>query len=309
MLASIIGDWPENYKSCLTYSGTKCACPCYICLVEKDKLNVINLPVSQKIIRTKDQMQQVIALKQGKDYSLHEETNNLRLFEHMIKCTQDLLKAYEDNALVNKIDLRLRLIPHHPGLKVFNNELADLTLFTASEYKHMMKIMPFVLEGLLEKNQNKLLIQMFVNWNKMYNQSRQYKFTPSDLYQFESLIESYEYEQVYVPEILKGLHNLVFAMNDYFNLVPIVERQIEESELTFILYESFVLPNKERVRFTKNFHNEPIFSNVSIHMNPEEDEFETFDGFCFAKYECPYLQLTDIYNMILVESISNVVHI
>ncbi|CAG8794744.1 7598_t:CDS:2, partial [Cetraspora pellucida] len=63
-------------------------------------------------------------------------------------------------------------------------------------------------------------------------------------------------------------------------------------------------------------------------MDPEEDEFETFDGFCFAKvslkdtmtfdlalvcwydfkfpntpskfykYECPYLQLTDIYNMI-----------
>ncbi|CAG8791126.1 6339_t:CDS:1, partial [Cetraspora pellucida] len=75
MLASIIEDWPENCKSCLTYSGTKCARPCHTCLVEKDKLNVINLPVSQKIIRTENQMQQVIALKQGKDYSLHEETN------------------------------------------------------------------------------------------------------------------------------------------------------------------------------------------------------------------------------------------
>ncbi|CAG8793445.1 19128_t:CDS:1, partial [Racocetra fulgida] len=40
-----------------------------------DKLNVINLLVSQKMIRTEDQMQQVIALKQGKDYSLHKETN------------------------------------------------------------------------------------------------------------------------------------------------------------------------------------------------------------------------------------------
>ncbi|CAG8751978.1 11674_t:CDS:1, partial [Ambispora leptoticha] len=97
------------------------------------------------------------------------------------------------------------------------------------------------------------------------------------------LIESYEYEQVYVPEILKELHNLVPAMNDYFNLVPTVKRQIEESELTFILYESFVLPNKERVRATKNFYNELMFSNVSIHIDPEQDEFKKFDRFCFAK--------------------------
>ncbi|CAG8836076.1 21414_t:CDS:1, partial [Cetraspora pellucida] len=98
-----------------------------------------------------------------------------------------------------------------------------------------------------------------------------------------SLIKSYEYEQVYNPEILEELHNLVPAMNDYFNLVSTVERQIEESELTFILYESFVLSNKERVKATKNFYNEPMFSNVSIHMDSEEEEFEMFDGFCFAK--------------------------
>ncbi|CAG8839804.1 17443_t:CDS:1, partial [Cetraspora pellucida] len=103
------------------------------------------------------------------------------------------------------------------------------------------------------------------------------------LYLLKSLIESYEYEQVYIPKILEGLHNLVPAINDYFNLVPTVERQIEESELTFILYESFVLPNKEQVKATKNFHNELMFSNVSIYMDLEEDEFETFDGFCFAK--------------------------
>ncbi|CAG8828142.1 9029_t:CDS:1, partial [Cetraspora pellucida] len=57
------------------------------------------------------------------------------------------------------MDLRLGLIPCYLELKVFNNGLADLALFTASEYKHMIKIMPFVLEGLLEKNQNELLIQ------------------------------------------------------------------------------------------------------------------------------------------------------
>ncbi|CAG8717006.1 13958_t:CDS:1, partial [Dentiscutata heterogama] len=89
------------------------------------------------------------------------------------------------------------------------------------------------------------------------------------------LIKSYEYEKDYVPEILKELQNLISTMNDYFDLMPIVKRQIEESELTFILYEFFILPNKEQVRATKNFHNAPMFSNVSIHMDSKQNEFET----------------------------------
>ncbi|CAG8790364.1 2251_t:CDS:1, partial [Gigaspora rosea] len=83
------------------------------------------------------------------------------------------------------MDLRLGLIPRHPGLKVFNSGLTDLALFTASEYKNMMKILPFVLENLIEEKKNKSLIRMFINWNRMYHQSRQHKFTQSDLLQFE----------------------------------------------------------------------------------------------------------------------------
>ncbi|CAG8759939.1 17391_t:CDS:1, partial [Cetraspora pellucida] len=76
MLFCVIGDWPENCKHCLTYSGASCARPCHTCLVEKDKLNAINLPTKHKIIRTENQMQQVIAMGKGKDYSLFEETNS-----------------------------------------------------------------------------------------------------------------------------------------------------------------------------------------------------------------------------------------
>ncbi|CAG8750176.1 3843_t:CDS:2, partial [Cetraspora pellucida] len=74
------------------------------------------------------------------------------------------------------------------------------------------------------------------------------------------LIESYEYEKDYVPEILEGLQNLISMIDDYFDLMLTVKRQIEESELIFILYD-----------------------NVSIYMNSEQNEFEMFDRLCFAK--------------------------
>ncbi|CAG8801704.1 20371_t:CDS:2, partial [Dentiscutata erythropus] len=114
MLACVIGDWPENCKSCLTYSGTSCVRSCHTCLVKKDKLNAIKLSANCKITRTENQMRQIIAMGQSKEYSLHEEIN--RLFA---------------------------------------------------------------------KNENELLVQIFINWNKVYCYSRQCKFIQTDLLQFE----------------------------------------------------------------------------------------------------------------------------
>ncbi|CAG8532864.1 31_t:CDS:2 [Dentiscutata heterogama] len=322
------------------------------------------------------------------------------------------------------MDLRFGLIPCYPGLKVFSSGLADLALFMASEYKHMMKIMPFVLEGLIEEKKNESLIRMFINWNKMYHQSRQYKFTQSDLLQFEksiqiwakkfidilgpftkrecrfskfhhwihhtietikeygnlnglsaetyeslhkqyikvpyrmsnkrnidiqilqkvtqtltlkniyrhillqngrskpkedigkfgkkyftipqhllkSLIDIYKHDEECTFEILDGLCHLVPAMNDYFDLMSVFEEDIKKSEIIFILYESFTLTNKEQIRATNNYYNMPMFSNIAVYMDSEQKEFETFNGYCFAK-------LTNIYNLIPVESINNLVHI
>ncbi|CAG8767324.1 35428_t:CDS:2, partial [Racocetra persica] len=249
-------------------SGTSCARPCHTCLVEKDKLNAIKLPTKHKIIRTENQMQQVITMKKGKDYSLHEETN---------------------------------CFWNHP---------------------HMMKVMPFVIEGLFEGKENESLVRMFVNWNKMYYQSKKYEFTKSDLFEFEvtrsltlkeiyehivlqgdqpkinagkfgkqyctiplhllkSIIELYKHEE-YCSEILEGLQHFGPALNEYFNLMFTLKKNIEESEITLILFESFILPNKENVRATKSYYNTSMFSDIAIYMDSEQD-FNTFGGYCFAK--------------------------
>ncbi|CAG8787233.1 16775_t:CDS:1, partial [Dentiscutata erythropus] len=82
------------------------------------------------------------------------------------KFIQDLLRSHSGITLINKIDLKLRLILHHSRLKVFNLGLADFALFTASEYKNMMKIMLFVLESLIEeKKMSFLLIYSLIGTN------------------------------------------------------------------------------------------------------------------------------------------------
>ncbi|CAG8823484.1 519_t:CDS:1, partial [Gigaspora rosea] len=95
-----------------------------------------------------------------------------------------------------------------------------------------------------------------------------------------SIIEKYKHNEEHTLEILEGLCNLVPTMNDYFDHISVFERDIEESEMTFILYESFTLPNEEQVRATNHYHNMPVFSNIAVYMDSEQKEF---NGYCFAK--------------------------
>ncbi|CAG8739309.1 1723_t:CDS:2, partial [Cetraspora pellucida] len=160
----------------------------------------------------------------------------------------------------------------------------------------------------------------------------------------KSIIELYEHNKECCSEILEGLQHFIPVINDYFSLMVTFKKNIQESEITLILFESFTLPNKEKVRATKSYYNAPIFSDIAVYMDPEQD-FNTFGGYCFAKvllfvrvilttatmidlalicwydfkypsapskfykYECPHLQLTKIYNMIPVQSINHIVHI
>ncbi|CAG8471697.1 36875_t:CDS:2 [Gigaspora margarita] len=85
-----------------------------------------------------------------------------------------------------------------------------------------------------------------------------------------------------LQEILEGLQHFIPAMNDYFDLIFTLEKNIEESKITLILFESLTLPNKKKVRATKSYYNMPIFSDIAVYMDPEQD-FNTFGRYCFAK--------------------------
>jgi len=105
---------------------------------------------------------------------------DLGLFKYQIEFTTELLKQ-EQGKLVDDMNQRIAQIPRHSGLKVFKNGVQSLSRLTASEYRDMMKIMVFVVDGLHSKN----LSDVYVKWNEMYLLSRLENFKESDLQDFQ----------------------------------------------------------------------------------------------------------------------------
>jgi hypothetical protein len=52
----IIADWPEAATYCLTYKSSNSNFPCHFCLVSRDNLANINLPSSDVVLRTHNEM-------------------------------------------------------------------------------------------------------------------------------------------------------------------------------------------------------------------------------------------------------------
>ncbi|CAG8714629.1 12675_t:CDS:2 [Cetraspora pellucida] len=122
------------------------------------------------------------------------------------------------------------------------------------------------------------------------------------LHLLSSIIELYENDNECSPEILEGLKQFISTMKDYLNLIPAFEKNIKESEITLHLYVSFTLPNKDQVRATKNYHNAPMFSDIAVYMDSEQ-EIKTFSGYCFAKVlllVCIELENTTTLNLALI---------
>ncbi|CAG8623497.1 4428_t:CDS:2 [Cetraspora pellucida] len=97
------------------------------------------------------------------------------------------------------------------------------------------------------------------------------------------LVELYEHDEESITEILEGLHHLAPALNDYFKVIPsMLEKNIEKSEATLILYESFALSNEEQVKTLKNYYNALMFNDIAISIDSEQ-KLKICDGYCFTK--------------------------
>ncbi|RHZ78432.1 hypothetical protein Glove_165g52 [Diversispora epigaea] len=93
----------------------------------------------------------------------------------------------EPGKLVDDMNKRIAKIPRHSGLKVFKKGVQSLFRLTASEYRDMMKIMVFVVNGLYSKD----LSNVYVKWNEMYLLSRLENFKESDLQDFQKAINDW----------------------------------------------------------------------------------------------------------------------
>jgi hypothetical protein len=124
---------------------------------------------------------------------------DLGLFNYQVCFTHELIKKFCGQKGIDEFNYRLTEIPRFPELKLFKNGLGNIARFTAAEFRHMMKQLVFVIDGLIlathkpniEKNeatkQDKQLVDLFVTWNKMYLFSRQETFSHSELNKFQVL--------------------------------------------------------------------------------------------------------------------------
>ena len=91
------------------------------------------------------------------------------------------------SGLIKILEDHLSQISYYLNLKIFKNGIERLNRLTASEYRDLMKIMLFVLDGLiLDKKLNKNLCDHYSLWIDMNIWSRQYKYTEFDLLEFEA---------------------------------------------------------------------------------------------------------------------------
>jgi predicted oxidoreductase len=133
---------------------------------------------------------------------------DLGLFNYQVTYTRELLKEVCGQVAVDELDNRLASIPRFPGLKIFKNGLENIKRFTADEFRNMMKVFIFVIEGIIIKHHKEIisanqakridseLVQVYVLWCKMYLYSRQEYFFESELGDFKVLcLAEYLYRQ------------------------------------------------------------------------------------------------------------------
>jgi hypothetical protein len=122
---------------------------------------------------------------------------DLGLFDYQVTYTREMLKGLCGQAAVDELNNRLAKIPRFPGLKIFKNELENIKRFTADEFRNMMKVFLFVIEGLIIKHHkesmnekqakrtDEQLVNAYYYWNEMYLYSRREYFLESELETFK----------------------------------------------------------------------------------------------------------------------------
>lgn len=98
------------------------------------------------------------------------------------------------------MDHRFSAIPRHPGLIILKNGLENVSKFTANDYRNIMKVIIFVIDGLYDGyNEGEIscdrLCNVFYTYLKMYIMLRKETFTDVDL------------EELEVNKLLKAVKN------------------------------------------------------------------------------------------------------
>ncbi|RHZ45098.1 hypothetical protein Glove_691g29 [Diversispora epigaea] len=235
-ISTIIGDWPEACTYSLTYKSASSNFPCHFCLVQKNDL--IDIMQDQIILRNHENMMEHFNNNTGYLVSLEPVENyfwnipnlniyaatvpdrmhhlDLGLYHYQIEFTKGIL----GRSSIDKMNERIGAIPRYPGLKIFSKGLQSIARLTASEHRDLMKVMVFVVDGLLSDD----LSEVYVKWNEMYILSRLEIFKESDLEKFQK------------------------AINEWADLFVILFRKKSDSKMKFPKFHSWIFHIVDTIR-------------------------------------------------------------
>ncbi|RHZ63862.1 hypothetical protein Glove_327g11 [Diversispora epigaea] len=140
--------------------------------------------------------------------------------------------------------------------------------------------------------------------------------------------------------MIKGFNQFLECFDDFLDNILEV-KNIKECDI--IIYGTATLENGSIIRAKNKFHDKPWFSNIAISMDSNESsDYQSDEGLCYGKillmakieieekpplnlalvqwynfkfeknsylYNCPLLKLVELYNLIPIETIDNIVHI
>ena len=95
---------------------------------------------------------------------------DLGLFKYQLEFTQEILKEVEGTELLKVFDDHLRKIPRFSGLKLLS-KMGHLKMATASDYRHLMKIVLFALDDTFDEWNGITcdeLCDLYSKFNNMY---------------------------------------------------------------------------------------------------------------------------------------------
>ncbi|RHZ76436.1 hypothetical protein Glove_197g25 [Diversispora epigaea] len=144
-------------------------------------------------------------------------------------------------------------------------------------------------------------------------------------------------------EMKLGFEKFLECLDVYLEIYYKNLSEHEKIDMIFHIYGGVTLKFGSIMRATNKFHKKPIFSNIAVEMNADEIfEYTSDNGVCFAQvlliteiimnyeepmhlalvqwydftssvnpylYECPLLEKTNIFNLIEIEAINDIIHI
>jgi hypothetical protein len=161
-----------------------------------------------------------------------------------------------------------------------------------------------------------------------------------DISDITSLCDQQKNNPDFDEKMKKGFEKFRECLDEYLELLDDIS-SVKDSRIK--IFSSITLKNGAILRATNEFHKRPWFSNIAIAMDNEElFEYQSDSGICYAQalliaemtlpnksslhlalvqwydfksqktpfvYGCPLLKLIELYHIIDVEAIEDIVHI